>query len=37
MFCKNLSNVYKNNILKDLSYEEFLNEMGISKEAFSCE
>ncbi|BCZ46801.1 membrane protein [Clostridium gelidum] len=35
MFSKNLSNVYKNNILKDLSYEEFLNEMGISKEAFS--
>ena len=35
MFSKNLSKVYKNNILKDLSYEEFLNEMGISKEAFS--
>lgn len=35
IFSNNLSNVYKNNILKDLSYEEFLNEMGISKEEFS--
>ncbi len=37
IFSKNLSKVYTNNILKDLSYEEFLHEMGISKEAFSCD
>lgn len=35
IFLRNLSNVYKNNISKDLTYEEFLNEIGISKEEFS--
>lgn len=37
MFLKNLSIVYKNNIQKNLSYEEFLREMRISKEVFSCD
>lgn len=37
MFSKNLSNVYKNNILKNLNYEEFLHEMEISKEVFPCD
>lgn len=36
-FMNNLSKVYKNNLEKDLTYEEFINEIGISKEAFSCD
>lgn len=34
-FLNNLSNVYKNNRSKDLTYEGFLKEMKISKEEFS--
>lgn len=34
-FLNNLSHIYKNNISNDLTYEEFLKEIGISKEEFS--
>lgn len=36
-FLKNLSKVYKNNVNGELTYEEFLKEMRISKEEFSYE
>lgn len=35
LLLKNLSNVYKNNISDELTYEEFLKEIGLSKEEFS--
>lgn len=37
IFLKKLSDVYKNNVSKNLSYEEFLHEMGITKEVFPCD
>lgn len=37
VFMKNLSKVYKKYFLKDLTYDDFLKEMGLSKEEISIE